>query len=92
LAPDWYLYKLHRMAQFPVVAYVLQVSTAPRQRQQGVAPPDMIPAVFIQIEGRQAFPLQVQNSAEYMAICALLQTPGRLVFDPDEQKLQKVMP
>jgi hypothetical protein len=60
--------KLYRMAQFPVIAYALQVSTAPRQRQQGVPPPDMIPAVFIQIEGRQPFPLQIESGAEYMAI------------------------
>jgi hypothetical protein len=81
------------MAQFPVVFYALEISTAPRQRQQGVAPPEMIPAVFIQVQGgQQPFRLQVESAAEFSAICAMLQTPGRTVFDPDEQKLQRLNP
>ncbi len=80
------------MPQFPVVSYALEVSTAPRQRQAGVPPPEMIPAVFVQVQGGQPFQLHVESTAEYMAICELIQTPGRLVFDPDQQKLQKIMP
>lgn len=52
----------------------------------------MIPSVFIQVERRPPFALPVESTAEFMALCALIQTPGRLVFDPDEAKLQKLMP
>ena len=80
------------MPQFPVIGYALEVSTAPRAKQPGVPPPEMIPAVFIQVGTGQPIRLPVESVAEYMAICALIQTAGRLVFDPDQQKLQKVMP
>jgi hypothetical protein len=82
------------MAQFPVLGYILEISTAPRPRQPGVPAPEMIPAVFIQLGGanQQYFQLPVNSTDEFMAICALFQTPGRLVFDPDQQKVQKVAP
>jgi hypothetical protein len=81
------------MPQFPVIGYTLEVSTAPRSKQPGVPGPEMIPAVFISVgTGQPTIRLPVESVAEYMAICALIQTPGRLVFDPDQQKLQKVMP
>lgn len=80
------------MAQFPVIGYTLEIGTAPRSRKPGVPPPQMVPAVFIQVGGGQPFQLQVQSPEEFMAICALIQAPGRLVFDPEEQKMQKVMP
>lgn len=80
------------MAQLPVVQYVIEISTAPRQRQAGVPPPEMVPAVFIQTPNSRLFPLQINSTTEFMAVTALLQVPGRLVFDQDEQKLQKLMP
>lgn len=80
------------MAQFPVVSYWLEMSTAPRQRQAGVPPPEMRPAVYIQVPGTQLFALPIESKEEFLAVCALLQTPGRLVFEQDEQKLLKIMP
>ena len=81
------------MPQFNVLAYVLEVSTAPRQRQAGVAPPEMVPAVTIQVQGvNQAIVLPIETTTEFMAICALIQAPGRLVFESDQQRLQKIFP
>lgn len=80
------------MAQFPVIGYQLQVSTAPVQ-QAGGPTVDMIPRVFIQFQtGGQLRPLPINGAAEFMAICALIQAPGRLIFDNAQETLEKVMP
>jgi hypothetical protein len=83
------------MAQFPVLAYQLQVSTAPPQQQQGVPPPEFIPRVTITVQtgqGPRNVPLPIQSASEFMAICALMQVQGRLVFDDIQETLEKMMP
>jgi hypothetical protein len=82
------------MAQFPVIGYQLQISTVPPQ-QQGAPPIEFIPRVFITVQsagGPQSVQLPVNNQAEFLAICALIQTPGRLVFESTQETLEKVMP
>lgn len=76
------------MAQFPVLAYKLQVSTAP---VPGVAV-TFTPRIFIQIPDRPPFQLPVNSEAEFMAICALLQVPGRLMFEDGQGTLEKIGP
>jgi hypothetical protein len=76
------------MAQFPVLAYKLQVSTAPLPG----AAVTFTPRVFIQVPDRAPFQLPVNSEAEFMAICALLQVPGRLVFEDGQGTLEKIMP
>lgn len=81
------------MPQFPVIGYQLQVSTAPPATPG--APVDFVPRVFITIQasnGSQVRPLQIKDPAEFMALCALIQAPGRLVFDLAQETLEKVMP
>jgi hypothetical protein len=54
---------------------------------------DMIPRVFIQFQtGGQLPQLPINSAAEFMAICALIQAPGRLIFDNVQETLEKVMP
>jgi hypothetical protein len=80
------------MPQFPVIGYLLQVSTAPRPLPGGIAP-TMTPRVSIQLEPNGQFrPLPINDATEFMAICALIQTEGRLVFDAEQETLDKVMP
>ena len=82
------------MPQFPVIGYQLQVSTAPPATPN--APPiDFVPRVVITIQaanGQQTRQLQINNPAEFMALCAVIQAPGRLVFDLAQETLEKVMP
>jgi hypothetical protein len=80
------------MAQFQVIGYQLQVSTAPVQ-QPGAPAAEMIPRVFIQFQpGGQLRQLPINNATEFMAICALIQAPGRLIFDNVQETLEKVTP
>ena len=82
------------MAQFPVSGYLLQLSTAP-PAAPGAPPIDFVPRVLITIQGsngQQTRQLQINNPAEFVAVCALIQSPGRLVFDPAQETLEKVMP
>jgi hypothetical protein len=84
--------KLSGMAQFPVIGYQLQVSTVPPQ-QPGAPPIEFIPRVFIEFQtGGQALQLPIKSPTEFMAICALIQAPGRLVFDNTQETLEKIMP
>jgi hypothetical protein len=80
------------MAQFPVIGYQLQVSTALVQ-QPGTPAVEMTPRVFIQFQpGGQLRQLPINSPAEFMAICALIQAPGRLIFDNVQETLEKIMP
>ena len=81
------------MAQFPVIGFQLQISTAPPVQPPGGPAVDMIPRVFIQFQtGGQFRQLPVNSATEFMAICALIQAPGRLIFDTVQETLEKVMP
>ena len=85
---------LSAMPQFPVVGYQLQVSTIPPQTP-GAPPVEFIPRVFITIQGSgglQNRQLPIRSPTEFMALCALIQTPGRLVFESVEETLEKIMP
>lgn len=80
------------MPQFPVIGYQLQISTAPVQ-QPGAPPVPMIPRVLLQFQtGAQLRQLPINDAQEFMAICALIQAPGRLVFDNVQETLEKIMP
>lgn len=81
------------MAQFAVISYQLQLSTSPLQ--QGVVPVEFVPRAFITIQtaqGNRTIQLPIHNAAEFMAICALIQSPGRLVFDDAQETLEKLQP
>jgi|KBSSwiStaDraftv2_1062776.scaffolds.fasta_scaffold1805615_2 hypothetical protein len=80
------------MPQFPVVGYALQVSTNPQQVPGAPAVPFRA-AVAIQFQPQGPFqPLVINGPDEFMAIAALLQTPGRLMFDPVGATLEKIEP
>jgi hypothetical protein len=82
------------MAQFPVIGFQLQVSTAPQQ-QPGMPAVEFVPRVFITAQtaqGPRTLQLPIQSASEFMAICGLLQVQGRLVFDDIQATLEKVMP
>lgn len=70
------------MPQYPIVGYALQLSTNPLQ-QPGAPPVPFRAAVAIQLQPSGPFqPLPVNGADEFMAIMTLIQTPGRLMFDP----------
>jgi hypothetical protein len=80
------------MPQFPVIGYQLQVSTAPPTAPNAPAI-EFVPRVFIQFQpGAQYLQLPIRSTDEFMAICALIQSPGRLVFDTVQETLEKLMP
>jgi hypothetical protein len=80
------------MPQFPVVGYVLQLSTNPPS-QPGVPPPPFRAGVAIQLQPNGPFQsLPINGADEFMAITALLQTTGRLLFDPVGMTLEKIEP
>jgi hypothetical protein len=80
------------MPQFPVVAYALQVSTNPIQ-PPGTPPLPFRVGVAVQLQPNGAFqPLPINTPDEFAAITALLQTPGKLVFDPVAATLEKLGP
>lgn len=80
------------MPHYPVVGYALQISTNPLA-QPGVAAPPFRAAVAIQLQPSGPFQsLPVNGPDEFAAITALLQTTGRLMFDPVGMTLEKVEP
>ena len=80
------------MPQFPVIGYALQISTDPRT-QPGAPPMPFQPFVSIQLQpGGQFTALNVNGPDEFMAIVALIQAPGRLMFETQSATLQKVLP
>jgi hypothetical protein len=83
---------LSRMSQFPVIGYQLQLSTVPPE-VPGSLPVEFVTRVFLQFQtGTQLLQLPVRSPTEFMAICALIQAPGRLVYDNVQGTLEKVMP
>lgn len=80
------------MPPLPVVGYVLQVQTNPPQ-QQGAPPLPFRVGVGVQVRPGGPFSfLPINGPDEFMATLALIQTPGRLMFDPDGSTLDKVQP
>ena len=80
------------MPQFPVVGYALQISTNPPQ-QPGAPPLPFRVAVAIQLQANGPFQfLPINGPDEFAAVMALIQTPGRLLFDPVGAVLEKVEP
>jgi hypothetical protein len=80
------------MPQFPVLSYALQVITTPVQ-QPGASPVPFRVAVAIQLQPNGPFSfLPVNAPDEFIAILALLQTPGKLMFDPVGSILEKLGP
>ena len=80
------------MAQFPVTTYTLEVSTTPPPTP-GVT--DFIPRVLVLVQtanGNQQVQLPLKSTAEFMAICALIQTPGKLIFESTQETLAKIGP
>lgn len=80
------------MPQFPVVGYALQIATNPPQ-QPGAPPTPFRSGVAIQLQPGGPFqPLPINGPEEFMAVVALIQTPGRLMFDPLGATLEKIEP
>jgi hypothetical protein len=83
------------MAQFTVLGYALQISTNPPAEVPGTPPPEFIPRVTIVIqtpEGHRSIPLPIKGAAEFMALCAMMQVPGRLLFEDVQGTLDKISP
>lgn len=78
------------MPQFPVIGYMLQISTVP---PAGPVVTEFIPRVSVTVQGGTPSTIQlpIKSSAEFTAICALIQTPGRLVYVSEQATLEKVM-
>jgi hypothetical protein len=71
----------------PISSYRLPV------QQPGTLGVEMIPRVLIQFQpGGQFRQLPINSAAEFLAICALIQAPGRLIFENVQETLAKVMP
>ena len=80
------------MPQLQVVGYALQVSTNPPQ-QPGAPPVPFRVGVAVQLQPGGPFqPLQINGPDEFAAVVALIQTPGRLMFDPVGSTLEKIEP
>lgn len=80
------------MPQFPVIGYALQISTNPLL-PPGAPPVPFLANVSIQFQPGGPFTaLNINGPDEFMAIVALIQAPGRLMFDPQASTLQKVQP
>jgi hypothetical protein len=76
--------------QYPVTGYMLQVSTVP---PAGPVATDFVPRVVITVQGgTQPISLPIKNTSEFMAICALLQAPGRLICESEQATLEKIGP
>ena len=82
-----------RIASMPllnVTGYALGITTV-AQPQPGGSP--FLPRVSIQVQPNGPFTeLRVTNIEEFMAITALMQLPGRLVFDNQSLTLEKIQP
>jgi hypothetical protein len=79
------------MPQIQVVGYALQLSTNPPQ-QPGAAMPFRV-GIAVQLQPGGPFQsLPINGPDEFMAAVALIQTPGRLMFDPVGSTLEKIEP
>jgi hypothetical protein len=55
--------------------------------------PEFIPRVLLQFQtGAQLLTLPINSPTEFMALCALIQAPGRLGYDTEQQTVEKIMP
>jgi len=80
------------MPLIPVVGYALQVSTNPPQ-QPGAPPIPFRVGVALQLQPNGPFTsLLINDPDEFRAVVALIQTPGRLLFDPVGSTLEKIEP
>jgi hypothetical protein len=80
------------MPQVQVVGYALQLSTNPLQ-QPGAPPVPFRVGVAVQLQPSGPFiPLPINGPDEFTAVVALIQTPGRLMFDPVGSTLEKIEP
>jgi hypothetical protein len=80
------------MPQLPVIGYALQVQTNPPQQPGAPAAPFRV-AVAVQLQPNGPFSfLPINGPDEFLAVTALLQTPGRLMFDPVGSTLEKIEP
>jgi hypothetical protein len=80
------------MPPIPVIGYALQISTNPPQ-QPGAPPVPFRVGVAIQFQPGGTFqPLPINGLDEFMALVALIQTPGHLMFDPVGRTLEKIGP
>lgn len=80
------------MSQLPVISYQLQVSTNPPV-MAGQPAPEFIPRILLQVQGLpRIVQLPINSPAEFAAACALIQAPGRLFFETEQETLEKVSP
>jgi len=80
------------MPPIPVAEYAIQISTNPPQ-QPGTPAVPFKTGILIRLQaGGQFQALPINGPDEFMAIVALIQTPGRLMFDPVGMTLEKVGP
>lgn len=77
------------MAQLPVLSYQLQVNPV----TPGRLPSPIVPRLFLEVEGLpHIVRLPLESHAAFASACALLQSPGRLVFETELRTLEKVFP
>lgn len=80
------------MPQVQVAGYALQISTNPQQ-QPGAPPVPFRVGVAVQLQtGGPFVSLSINGPDEFAAVVALIQTPGRLMFDPVGSTLEKIEP
>ena len=78
------------MPLLSVTGYILGITTI-AQPQPGSAP--FLPRVSIQVQPNGPYTeLRVSNVDEFVAIAALIQAPGRLMFDNQLLTLEKISP
>jgi hypothetical protein len=94
LAIDGFPDRLLSMAQHAVIGYSVTVSTAVAAGPN--APPiDYVPKLFVTAvtgNGMQQIELPMKSKEEFTAICALIQLPGRLVYEETQGTLEKIWP
>ena len=80
------------MPQVQVVGYALQLSTNPPQ-QPGAPPVPFRVGVAVQLQPNGPFmSLPINGPDEFAAVVSLIQSPGRLMFDPVGSTLEKIQP
>ncbi len=80
------------MPQLLVAGYALQITTNPPW-QPGTPPAPFPAGVAIQLQSGGPFQsLPINGPKEFMAVVALIQTPGRLMFDPAGMTIEKIDP
>lgn len=80
------------MPQLIVTGYALQIGTRPLQQPGAPATPFRA-GVALQFQSGGPFEaLPINGWDEFMAVAALIQTPGRLIYDSQRMTLEKVSP